>query len=154
MQIIVNDLLVEYTDQGSGPVLICLHGWMMNKESFSDLAKELSPRMRIIVIDLPNFGKSQMAESITTVTKYAEFVQAFVNKLGVAEYSLAGHSMGGQIAIYGISEGILQPRHLILLAAAGVRDERKVSKLFLKIASKLLGPLLPEVVKNLRFHWL
>lgn len=148
MQLVVDKTLVEYSDVGTGTPLVCLHGWMMNKESFADMTTELRRDLRVISIDLPNFGASQNNETIVSVADYAQFVASFLAKLEIDQYDLAGHSMGGQIAMYGVGTGVLHPKRLILMAASGVRDERKVTKLFLASIAKLFGPAIPVSLKQ------
>lgn len=148
MQVIVDKTLVEYTDVGTGTPLVCLHGWMMNKESFAEMAGELRSDRRVIAIDLPNFGSSQNTNDIISVSDYAQFIARFLAKLEIDSYDLAGHSMGGQIAMYGVGSGLLHPRSLILIAASGVRDERKITKLFLASIAKLFGPAIPLSLKQ------
>lgn len=148
MQVVVDRTLVHYTDIGAGRPLVCLHGWMMNKESFAEMATDLRTTRRIVAIDLPNFGNSQNSDDIVSVSDYAQFIARFLTKLGIHDYDLAGHSMGGQIAMYGVGTGLLLPKQLILLAASGVRDERRVTKLFLASIAKLFGPAIPIGLKQ------
>ncbi len=41
MKIIVNNIATEYTDEGSGPVILCLHGWKDSLRTFDALEPEL-----------------------------------------------------------------------------------------------------------------
>ncbi|MDB5182748.1 MAG: alpha/beta hydrolase [Candidatus Saccharibacteria bacterium] len=148
MQVVVNDTLVNYTDTGSGPILLCVHGWMHDVSSYAQLTEQLKADFRIISLDLPNFGASQMTDKVETVEEYAHFLQAFVNKLGLKDYSLVGHSMGCQIGIYGVGNGILSPDKLVLISAAGIRSHRKSYKKALKYASVALRNFVPKKYKK------
>ncbi len=150
-QIIVQDTLISYTDTGKGPVLVCIHGWMHDKDSFKQLTAELKDKFRIISLDLPNFGDSQINETIYSIDSYGSFIAYFIEKLAVKQYVLIGHSMGGQIIIKVAAEGVLKPQKLILIASAGVRDNRKVYKFFLKFMSKIFRHITPKNLKN-RFY--
>ncbi len=148
-QVIVKDTLINYLDNGKKkPVLICLHGWMHDTNSFKNLTDELKNEFRVISLDLPNFGASQINKNIISIDDYAEFLKLFIAKLGIDKYSIAGHSMGGQIAIRAVAQEKINPEKLILIAAAGIRDNRRAYKLFLKLISKLVKYIIPVRIKN------
>ncbi len=148
-QIVVNETLVRYTDTlGSKPILVLLHGWLDSADTFANLENDLSAKFRCIALDLPAFGASEVSDDVTTIEQYAEFVASFLQKIEVSDYALLGHSMGGQIVIYGVATGVLRPRRLVLVAAAGVRNRQKVKKTLLKMAARPLRRLAPSRVKR------
>ncbi len=145
--VVVKDCLVSYRDSGKGPVLLCLHGWQSDSSSFNNLAQEFSD-YRLIAPDLPNFGNSEDSENITQLDDYANFVEKFISKLELTDYVLVGHSMGGQIAIRAIANHDVHPRKLVLIAASGVRDQKKAAKRSLRLMSKLLKKITPSRLKK------
>jgi pimeloyl-ACP methyl ester carboxylesterase len=149
MQVVVDGTLTNYTDTGKGNVLLCVHGWMHDLSSYAQLTQELKADFRVVSLDLPNFGASQMTEKIESVEQYASFLEAFVKKLSLEDYTLVGHSMGCQIGIYGVGNGILKPRKLVLLSAAGIRSHRKSYKKALKYASVMLRNFVPKKYKKM-----
>ncbi len=148
MQVVVDDTLINYSDTGKGPILVCVHGWMHDKSSYSQLTAELDGRYRIIALDLPNFGTSQLNEKVESVAQYAQFLAAFLQKLTISSYTLVGHSMGCQISMYGVGMGILTPQKLILIAPAGVRNDRTTYKKSLKYVSKIVKHVVPKSYKK------
>lgn len=124
MKAILEGLAVEYSDEGQGPVLLMVHGWMNRMDSFDDLCKELGGSYRIVRLDLPGFGGSETPPDSWHVVDYANLVQALVEKLGLASYTFIGHSLGGRIALRGIGSGILHPEKLVLIDAAGLARRR------------------------------
>lgn len=117
---IVDGVDVRFRDSGVGPVVLLLHGWGDTLATFDELIPELGGK-RFVRLDLPGFGGSEPPKRAWDVAKYAEFVRHFLDKLGVAEPDiLLGHSFGGRIAIKGVASDILKPKHLILVASAGV----------------------------------
>lgn len=150
-QVVVQDTLVSYKDTGKGPVLLCVHGWMHDAGTYDNLTEELKSSHRIVSLDLPNFGNSQIDERVYSISDYAKFLSVFVAKLKLKNYTLVGHSMGGQIAIKAVADGVLEPRKLILIASAGVRDDRKTYKFFLKSMSRVFRHITPKRLKN-RFY--
>lgn len=150
-QLVVQDTLVSYEDSGKGTVLLCVHGWMHDSSSFKPLMEILKSDYRVISLDLPNFGNSQVNDSICRTEDFAEFIADFIAKLNIKAKALIGHSMGGQIIIKGTANGALNPGKLILISSAGIRDHRKAYKLFLKLASRIFRRITPNSLKN-RFY--
>ncbi len=150
-QIVVQDTLISYKDTGKGQVLLCVHGWMHDASSYDNLADKLKSSYRIISLDLPNFGASQINEKIVTIDDFGQFLAQFIAKLKIKNHVLIGHSMGGQIAIRAVADGMLSPDQLILIASAGIRDNRKTYKAFLKFMSKFFRHITPKRLKN-RFY--
>lgn len=136
MKIIVDNLAVEYSDQGSGPAIVMLHGWSDNLHTFDKLVSELSG-FRVVRLDLPGFGKSERPKDAWDVGQYTVFVRDFLAKLGIEQYILTGHSFGGRIAIKGVGTGVLQPERLVLIASAGVAKERTFKNEMLRTAAKI-----------------
>ncbi|HUD11637.1 MAG TPA: alpha/beta hydrolase, partial [Candidatus Saccharimonadia bacterium] len=120
MKVIVNDLAIEYLDQGSGPVMLMLHGWKDSLQTFNPLMPELLKMWRVVRVDLPGFGASEVPKSAWTLLDYVQFVHAFCTKLDIKPEVLVGHSLGGRIVIRGVSSGELRPKKVILIASAGL----------------------------------
>jgi pimeloyl-ACP methyl ester carboxylesterase len=53
--------VTAFKDEGSGPVLICIHGIPGSSRDFRWLTPVLVPHLRVLRIDLPGFGKTQRA---------------------------------------------------------------------------------------------
>lgn len=147
-QIIVDNTAISYLDEGKGPVLIFIHGWLDTKETFSNMVEQLKSEYRCISVDLPNFGDSQYSDSFVSIESYASFLKSFINKLKIKEYVLLGHSMGGQISIFATGNNIIEPSKLVLIASAGVRNERLVLKYLLNTIARLLRKFIPNRIKN------
>ena len=147
MQIIVDSAPIDYSDKGTGKTLVFLHGWKDSKATWKPLMHHLVDQYRCVAFDLPNFGASGENDACITPKQYAEQVALALEKLNIDHYTLVGHSMGGQIAMYGVGEGILRPVHLILIAAAGVR-QKSAAKKVLQVAAKSIGVMLPSQVKK------
>lgn len=137
MKVIVDGLAVDYEDQGSGLVLLLLHGWGINLGTFKQLSQDLAKDMRVISVDLPGFGGSERPKETWGVAEYSRFLSQFLDKLKVNIAVLAGHSLGGQIAIYATGEGILKPNKLVLMSSAGVRNAQGGRKSAFMIIAKL-----------------
>lgn len=127
MKIIVQGIATEYADEGVGPVVLMLHGWKDTLETFDALTAQLSDQYRIVRLDMPGFGESEMPDPSWRLDDYVDFIDAFIGKLNLHVDTLVGHSFGGRVIIKGVSRTVFAPRRVVLIAAAGVA-ERKVGR--------------------------
>ncbi len=147
MQVVVDQNLVEYQLRGDGDTtVLLLHGWTDSaQQSFAGLANQLAKSYRVLMPDLPGFGKSLAPAESWGVPEYGHWLKNFVDKLAVQPDIVIAHSNGGTLAIYALAYGLLQPRKLVLLGSAGIRDTARTKKRVLKLAAKpvklLLKPL-------------
>ncbi len=137
MKIIVQNLAVEYLDEGLGNVILFLHGWQDDLHTFDSVTPFLSQENRVIRLDLPGFGKSEMPKEPWELNRYIKFVSDFVKKLGLDVDVIIGHSFGGRIAIKGTAEKIFQPRRIVLLGSAGTAKRKTFRNSILKIIAKI-----------------
>jgi len=153
MKVIVKGLATEYEDEGSGPVLLMLHGWGDSLRSFNTLVHRLGG-YRIVRLDLPGFGGTELPRGEWDVGDYARFVQEFCTKLSVAPQFLLGHSLGGRISIKGLARGIFTAEKLVLIASAGVADRPTVQNnafmALAKVGKLMLKPFPRSWYLNLR----
>lgn len=137
MQLIVNKQAVTYQDEGRGPVVLMLHGWSSDMSTFDQLAAELKANHRVVRVDLPGFGASQLPPSSWTLDDYIDFVAVFCAKLKIKKLdTIVAHSLGGRISLKGVGLGKLQPRRLVLLAAHGVRESAQLRNRLFRLAAK------------------
>ena len=97
----VDGMRIHYKDTGpqDAPVLLFLHGFGSSLQTWDVWAVTLEQKYRVIRLDLPGFGLTGPSPS----NDYSELndvnsLTQFVDKLGVSELSVIGHSMGGKIA--------------------------------------------------------
>lgn len=130
-------MAVEYRDEGIGQVLLLLHGWRDNLHTFDLLALLLSPNHRVVRLDLPGFGESEMPRTAWYLSDYAGFVRDFLAKLGLHADVIAGHSFGGRVTIKGIAEHFFEAKKIVLIASAGVAERSTPRALFFLALAKL-----------------
>lgn len=90
---------IRYSDQGDGSVCVILHGYLESIETFDDLTGELAQHARVICIDLPGHGRSELRQDHVSVEEMAEAVYTIIDRLGINMIHLIGHSMGGYVAL-------------------------------------------------------
>jgi pimeloyl-ACP methyl ester carboxylesterase len=92
---------LQVTDSGprDAPALVLLHGWAESLHIWDpDLAK-LPARLRIVRVDLPGCGGSEAPTSGYSIGDQARQVARALQRLGVNDAVVAGHSMGADIAV-------------------------------------------------------
>ena len=83
--------------QADGPPLVLVHGAGGNLMHWPGELRRL-PGHTVYALDLPGHGKSGGAGR-AEIGAYAEVVRGFAEALGLVPFVLAGHSMGGAIAL-------------------------------------------------------
>ena len=91
---------MPYNVAGAGPDVLLVHGLFADKEQWSALACELAAAgYRAVAPDLPGYGKSTgYGLSAYRLDLQVALLEAFVEGVGLADFALAGNSMGGTIA--------------------------------------------------------
>lgn len=116
----VGDLrLVARFDEGTGPVIVLLHGINSDASSWRTVVDEIGDGYRVIAFDLLGFGLSPKPTDIDyTADDHAEVLAATLGDLGVTErFVLVGYSMGGNVAIRYAARYPDTLRRLLLLSA-------------------------------------
>lgn len=94
---------LHYEEQGSGELLVLLHGSGPGVSGASNFAANLpvfAKHFRTVMLDLPGFGASPELEWTKPYAEHAaESVVALLDELGVAKAHLLGNSMGGWVAL-------------------------------------------------------
>lgn len=81
----------------SGPPVVLVHGIGVSRRYFGPLARVLSTTHRVLVPDLPGFGSSGRPRPALGVAEQAAALERVLDRAGVHEPVLVGHSMGTQV---------------------------------------------------------
>ena len=96
----VADTRLHYTDRGSGPVIVLLHGLGAQLRNFSyGVADALETDFRVILVDRPGSGYSVPGGDQPGILEQAAIVAAFVERLALDRPLLVAHSLAGAIAL-------------------------------------------------------
>ncbi|WP_419957378.1 alpha/beta fold hydrolase [Psychrobacillus psychrotolerans] len=114
------NLFVEDINPSASKTIVFLHGWPLNHEQF-EYQYDVLPSMgyRCIGIDWRGFGKSDRPIHGYNFDRLADDIHAVVKSLQLTNFTLAGHSTGGAIAIrYATRHNAYGLSRLILIDAA------------------------------------
>jgi pimeloyl-ACP methyl ester carboxylesterase len=85
---------------GDGSPIVCVHGIGVNSTYFRRLARELASRgRRVLVPDLPGWGRSPRPAGVLDVGELADALLVFMTSEGVERAPLVANSMGCQVAV-------------------------------------------------------
>ena len=120
----VGDITWSYSEGGQAgkPIVILIHGLAGSRDNWNRVARALTANYHVIIPDLPASGETQVPKdfdySIPNVTeKLRRFVEA-ANLTSPAH--IAGHSLGGSIAMLYAGQYPFETKSLFLIDAAGV----------------------------------
>lgn len=95
----INNKKIHYTERGTGLPLILLHGYLESCEIWDGFATKLAENFHVLAVDLPGHGKSESLGEVNRMEKMAEAVYILTEKLGLSNFFLAGHSLGGYVVM-------------------------------------------------------
>jgi pimeloyl-ACP methyl ester carboxylesterase len=100
------------------PALVFLHYWGGASRTWRKVTAELEGQFKTVAYDARGWGKSDKASAGYKMADLADEALSLVKALGIKQYVMVGHSMGGKVAQLAASrrpEGLLG---LVLVAPA------------------------------------
>ncbi len=98
-QVRVGELDIHYLSGGEGDPLMVIHGGSTGARAWRRNVEELAEKYSVYVPDLPGFGGSQSLDGDYYIPELVEFVEDFSYSVGLKNFHLIGHSLGGGIAL-------------------------------------------------------
>jgi pimeloyl-ACP methyl ester carboxylesterase len=120
----VNGSRVSYIEMGEGPPLVFVHGLAGCWQNWLENIPHFARSHRVIAIDLPGFGDSELPHEEISMPGYGRLVDAFLGEIDVERASIVGNSMGGFIAAEVTVSHPERVDKLALVSAAGVMTVR------------------------------
>lgn len=145
MESIFKPGLLYHKDEGSGPVLVLLHGFTEQLGIWDGFVRQLRNHFRVIRIDLPGHGKSPVMGKIHTMDMMADSVKAVLSRLRIRKCVMIGHSMGGYVTLSFASKhsSMLRGYGLFHSQAEGDTKEGKINR------DRTIA-----IIRENRFNWL
>lgn len=116
--IAVGEIKLHYQEWGSAsaPVVLMLHGFGVSGHMFDEFAERMQDRYRLIALDQRGHGDSDWSSGGDyTREAFVADVEGFVAGLGLEQFVLVGHSMGGLNAVSYTVKNPERVRALILV---------------------------------------
>lgn len=149
MNIVIDNMNISYNDIGEGTPVLLLHGWGSSKEVYGGIIKTLSGRCRLVALDFPGCGNSEIMNNPWTLDDYSNFVLKFMDAVGLENPIMMGHSHGGRVTLYMTATGMVDPPKIVLLDAAGLIPKKSLKQKFRAKSFKVIKRVLTlPVVRN------
>lgn len=110
---------IRWVEAGSGPPLILLHGYGGSARWWQQNIRPLGTIRRVYALDIPGFGGSRMREPFR-LTRVADLLGRWMDRLGLPPSDVVSHSMGGQLALILAARRPDRVRSLVAAAPAGI----------------------------------
>ena len=140
---------IHYTVEGQGPDVLLLHGWGASLESYKGVINALEDKCRLIALDFPGCGESQLPEQPLDINNYVAIVMEFCSALEIRDPILIGHSHGGRVIMKLAGSGLMNPKKIVFIDAAGIKprfDFKKTVKI--KTFKTIKWALTLPVIRN------
>ena len=95
----VNGINLAYDRRGKGTPVVLLHGYPLDHHLWDDIVPLLEDAFDLIIPDLRGFGESEIVNSPYTMDDYASDIAGLLDQLNIQKTAIAGHSMGGYVAL-------------------------------------------------------
>ena len=125
-----NNLSLAYERRGHGAPLVLIHGFPLDHSIWNEVAPLLENDFDLILPDLRGFGQSDRTSPPFTMNDLADDIAGLLDHLGFQSAHLAGHSMGGYVALAFAQGYVSRVRGLALVASQAGADtpERRAGR--------------------------
>ncbi len=91
---------IHYEVHGSGePAVVFVHGWSCDRGYWDAQVSHFAKQNTVVTIDLAGHGESGLDREAWTMKAFGQDVVSVVEKLGLDQVVLVGHSMGGLVVV-------------------------------------------------------
>jgi non-heme chloroperoxidase len=126
---LANDLTLEYTERGTGPAVVLLHGYTDSCYAFDEVLDRLPSTVPALAPTQRGHGDSSHPAAGYHIEDFAADVVAFMDAAGVSRAAVVGHSMGSLVAQAVALAHPERVSHLVLIGAATTFDNPVVREL-------------------------
>jgi pimeloyl-ACP methyl ester carboxylesterase len=144
-------MTLAHERRGQGDPLLLVHGTASRRQVWAPLMERLAAERDVVAPDLPGFGETPpLPEAAVTPERYAQEIVDLLDELGLASVHVAGHSLGGGVAL--VLGALGRARSVTALSPIGfwtpreadfcrrsIRTSARVSAALEPIAPALLG---------------
>ncbi len=95
----LNGIELAYARSGQGIPMVLIHGYPLDHTIWDPVVSLLKDDFALILPDLRGFGGSETPRGPYRMVDLAADIAALLDRLGIAQAVIAGHSMGGYVAL-------------------------------------------------------
>jgi len=95
----VNGINITYEGRGHGEPLVLIHGYPLDHTAWNEVESLLENDFDLVIPDLRGMGQSGAVDKTYSITDIASDVAGLLDHLRIQETFIAGHSMGGYVAL-------------------------------------------------------
>lgn len=138
---------VHYVDEGSGPILLMLHGNPTWSFVYRDVIRSLRDQFRCIALDYPGFGLSDAGDGYGYQPgDHADVVVSFLDTMKLSNVTLVAHDWGGPIGLFAAEQ---RPDRFERLVLANTWAWPVNGVLRAEMASRVMGgPIGRELIRR------
>jgi len=132
--------------EGEGKTILCVHGITANCRSWDQMASTLTPRHKLIAMDLRGRGQSDKPPSGYSIDHHIRDITGLLDRMGLDKVVLMGHSLGAFISLAYGAECPERVDRIILVDGGGDLSEEQMNNVFEGIRPSLerLGVVYPS----------
>ncbi len=127
-QVLAGGVRCHVLEAGSGTPLVLLHGTAIDSArlSYAPSLPHLATRHRVLALDWPGYGKSEVPRVHLTMVDYVRLLEAFLDAGSLTRVHLAGFSMGGAVALGYALQDPRRVASLTMIGSYGLDDKVSV----------------------------
>ncbi|HET9162774.1 MAG TPA: alpha/beta fold hydrolase [Solirubrobacterales bacterium] len=114
---------ISYAEAGRGPVLLLVHGIAGSRESWREVIEPLAQHHTVIAPDFPGHGDSDAGGGDYSLGALAGGLRDLLLALGHERATVAGHSLGGGVAMQLAYQCPEMIERLVLVSSGGLGPE-------------------------------
>jgi pimeloyl-ACP methyl ester carboxylesterase len=152
--VLSNGERLAYIDAGprDAPPLVLIHGYTDSARDWAPIAPLLTPRLRLIIVDLRGHGDSGKPECCYSRFDFAYDIKLLLDTLGIPTINIAGHSLGSIVAQTFAELWPGSTRRLVLISSTGTSfgpaesptSAKPLAQSWLAPVAELVDPIDPD----------
>ncbi len=149
----VNGINIVYERRGHREPLVLIHGYPLDRTTWNEVASLLESDFDLVIPDFRGMGQSDAVDKTYTVTELASDIGSLLDHLKIQKAFVAGHSMGGYVALAFARAYPNRMRGLGMISSQVLADppERKEGryKTAAEVAEKGIGVVVKSMASKL-----
>lgn len=119
----IDGTLLHWVEAGEGRPVVLLHGLSDSHRTWHRVVGAIARQRRVLMLDLPGHGLSGRPDASYDLGWHASVVGAWMDRLGLDDVDVVGHSFGGGVAQFLLLSHAARVRRLGLVAPGGLGRE-------------------------------